>query len=157
MSFGRTGRMFSFEHADIDPDLVCLGKGLSAGYLPVSSAVVKHYIYETFTDKPEDHTFYHGHTFSPQTLSKPLRNSAKTAISFAAPPLLRLTASQTRPKPRVFVHRPLTWLSRHSTAQKQHSPPELPPCRQHARNLPTRFSILPEPSRTTHSNTINCA
>ena len=61
--FGRTGRMFAFEHAGIDPDIVCVGKALSGGYLPISAAIVKDDIYQTFSDKPADHTFYHGHTF----------------------------------------------------------------------------------------------
>ncbi len=64
MGFGRTGRMFAFEHAGIDPDIVCVGKSLSGGYLPISAVVVKEEIFETFADKPEDHTFYHGHTFA---------------------------------------------------------------------------------------------
>jgi adenosylmethionine-8-amino-7-oxononanoate aminotransferase len=64
MGFGRTGRMFAFEHAGIDPDIVCLGKSLSGGYLPISAAVVKEEIFQTFADQPEDHTFYHGHTFA---------------------------------------------------------------------------------------------
>jgi adenosylmethionine-8-amino-7-oxononanoate aminotransferase len=64
MGFGRTGKMFAFEHAGIDPDIVCLGKSLSGGYLPISAAVVKDSIFETFGDEPEDHTFYHGHTFA---------------------------------------------------------------------------------------------
>jgi len=64
MGFGRTGRMFAFEHSGIDPDIVCIGKGLSGGYLPISAAVVKEGIHETFRDQPEDHTFYHGHTFA---------------------------------------------------------------------------------------------
>ncbi len=64
MGFGRTGEMFAFEHAGIDPDIVCIGKGLSGGCLPISAAVVKETIYETFADQPEDHTFYHGHTFA---------------------------------------------------------------------------------------------
>ena len=64
MGFGRTGRMFAFEHAGIDPDIVCVGKGLSGGYLPISAAVVKEEIFETFADEPLDHTFYHGHTFA---------------------------------------------------------------------------------------------
>ena len=64
VGFGRTGRMFAFEHAGIDPDIVCIGKGLSGGYLPISAAVVKEQIFETFADEPEDHTFYHGHTFA---------------------------------------------------------------------------------------------
>lgn len=64
MGMGRTGKMFACDHAGILPDIVCLGKSLSAGYLPISAAVVRHAIYETFSDQPEDHTFYHGHTFA---------------------------------------------------------------------------------------------
>lgn len=64
MGFGRTGRMFAHEHAGIQPDIVCVGKSLSAGYLPISAAVVRAGIAETFRDEPEDHTFYHGHTFA---------------------------------------------------------------------------------------------
>lgn len=62
--FGKTGRMFAFQHAGIDPDIVCMGKALSAGYLPISTAVVRDEIYSTFSDQPEDHTFYHGHTYA---------------------------------------------------------------------------------------------
>ncbi|MCX6993819.1 MAG: adenosylmethionine--8-amino-7-oxononanoate transaminase [Kiritimatiellaeota bacterium] len=64
MGFGRTGRMFAFEHAGIDPDIVCLGKGLAGGYLPMSATIVREALYETFADQPVDHTFYHGHTFA---------------------------------------------------------------------------------------------
>lgn len=61
--FGRTGRWFAFEHAGIDPDIVCLGKALTGGTLPMSATVVKDHIHQTFADRPADHTFYHGHTF----------------------------------------------------------------------------------------------
>jgi len=61
--FGRTGTIFAFEQAGIDPDLVCVGKALSAGYLPISAVIVKDRIYAQFSDEPTDHTFYHGHTF----------------------------------------------------------------------------------------------
>jgi len=64
MGFGRTGRMFAFQHADINPDIVAIGKGLSAGYLPISATIVKSHIYHQFADQPQDHTFYHGHTFA---------------------------------------------------------------------------------------------
>ncbi len=64
VGMGRTGKMFAFEHAGVVPDIVCMGKSLSAGYLPISAAVVRESIYETFRDQPEDHTFYHGHTFA---------------------------------------------------------------------------------------------
>ncbi len=65
MGMGRTGRMFAFEHAGIMPDIVCIGKGLSGGYLPISATVVKGSIFDTFKDDPDDdRTFYHGHTFA---------------------------------------------------------------------------------------------
>ena len=63
MGFGRTGRMFAFEHAGLDPDLVCVGKALTAGSLPMSATIVRDAIYETFADRPADHTLQHGHTF----------------------------------------------------------------------------------------------
>ncbi len=61
MGFGRTGRMFAFQHAEIDPDIVCVGKALSAGYLPISATIAKDYIYDTFEDAK---LLQHGHTFS---------------------------------------------------------------------------------------------
>jgi adenosylmethionine-8-amino-7-oxononanoate aminotransferase len=63
MGFGRTGKMFAFEHAGADPDIVCVGKALAAGYLPISATIVRDSIYQTFSDRPEDRTFQHGHTF----------------------------------------------------------------------------------------------
>ncbi|MCA1809824.1 MAG: adenosylmethionine--8-amino-7-oxononanoate transaminase [Kiritimatiellia bacterium] len=69
MGMGRTGRMFAHQHAGIDPDIVCLGKGLSAGYLPISAAIVREDIQQTFTDGPRDNTFYHGHTFAGNPLA----------------------------------------------------------------------------------------
>jgi len=64
VGMGRTGKMFACDHAGVLADIVCLGKGLSAGYLPISAAVARASLYETFRDTPEDHTFYHGHTFA---------------------------------------------------------------------------------------------
>lgn len=65
MGFGRTGKRFAFNHAGIDPDMVCVGKALTAGYMPLSACIVKDKIYQTFTDAGEkDGTFYHGNTFA---------------------------------------------------------------------------------------------
>jgi adenosylmethionine-8-amino-7-oxononanoate aminotransferase len=61
--FGRTGRMFAFEHAGIDPDIVCVGKALSAGYLPISATIVRDGIYRSFLDTDGSRTLQHGHTF----------------------------------------------------------------------------------------------
>lgn len=65
VGFGRTGKMFAFEQAGIDPDIVCIGKSLSGGYLPISATIVKEKIYAAFADsRRRDNTFYHGHTFA---------------------------------------------------------------------------------------------
>lgn len=65
MGFGRTGKRFAFNHAGIDPDIVCMGKGLTAGYMPLSACVVKDKLYNTFSDEGEkDCTFYHGNTYA---------------------------------------------------------------------------------------------
>ena len=60
MGMGRTGRMFAFEHAGVDPDLVCVGKALSGGYLPISATIAKDRIYASFEGH---HVLQHGHTF----------------------------------------------------------------------------------------------
>ncbi len=62
--FGRLGRMFACEEAGITPDLLCLGKGLTAGSLPMSAVLATEALFDTFRDTPrQDRTFYHGHTF----------------------------------------------------------------------------------------------
>ncbi|HMO04120.1 MAG TPA: adenosylmethionine--8-amino-7-oxononanoate transaminase [Kiritimatiellia bacterium] len=61
--FGRTGTWFAYEQARIDPDIVCVGKGLSGGTLPISATIVRDAIYDSFRDLPRDHTLQHGHTF----------------------------------------------------------------------------------------------
>lgn len=62
--FGRIGTLFACEEAGIVPDLLCLGKGLTAGSLPMSAVLVTEPLFDAFRDTPAlDRTFYHGHTF----------------------------------------------------------------------------------------------
>ncbi len=63
--FGRTGRMFACEHEHVAPDLMCLSKGLTGGYLPLAATLATDQVYEAFLG-PIDRgrTFYHGHTFT---------------------------------------------------------------------------------------------
>jgi len=64
VGFGRTGKLFACEHAGIAPDILCLGKALTGGALPMSATVVTDAVYDTFRNTRErDRTFYHGHTF----------------------------------------------------------------------------------------------
>ncbi|MDD5069511.1 MAG: adenosylmethionine--8-amino-7-oxononanoate transaminase [Candidatus Omnitrophica bacterium] len=63
--FGRTGRMFSADHVSVDPDFMCLSKGLTSGTLPLSVTLTTDKIYEAFyADYQDKKTFYHGHTYT---------------------------------------------------------------------------------------------
>jgi len=68
--FGRTGRMFACEHEDVVPDLLCLGKGLTGGYLPLAATLATERLYEGFLGRPEQsRTFFHGHTYTGNPLA----------------------------------------------------------------------------------------
>ena len=63
--FGRTGTMFACEREAVSPDLMCVGKGLTGGYLPLAATLTTERIYEGFLGRPEElRTFFHGHTFT---------------------------------------------------------------------------------------------
>jgi adenosylmethionine-8-amino-7-oxononanoate aminotransferase len=67
--FCRTGRLFACEHEGVQPDMLCLGKGLSGGYLPVAATMATQAIFDAFLGEPaEGKTFYHGHTFGGNAL-----------------------------------------------------------------------------------------
>jgi adenosylmethionine-8-amino-7-oxononanoate aminotransferase len=67
--FGRTGKMFSCEHADISPDIICLSKALTAGYLPLAATVVTEEIYNAFLSEDRTKTFFHGHSYTANPLA----------------------------------------------------------------------------------------
>jgi adenosylmethionine-8-amino-7-oxononanoate aminotransferase len=68
--FGRTGRMFACEHEGVSPDLLCLGKGITGGYLPLAATVTTEQIYAGFLGRFEDlRTFFHGHTYTGNPLA----------------------------------------------------------------------------------------
>ena len=64
VGFGRTGRMFACEHEAVAPDLLCLAKGLTGGYLPMAATLATDEIWQAFLGTyAESKTFYHGHTY----------------------------------------------------------------------------------------------
>ena len=67
--FGRTGRMFASEHAAVRPDLVCLSKALTAGYLPLGATAATERIYQAFLSEDRSKTFFHGHSSTANPLA----------------------------------------------------------------------------------------
>jgi adenosylmethionine-8-amino-7-oxononanoate aminotransferase len=68
--FGRTGTMFGCEHEDVAPDLMCVAKGLTGGYLPLAATLATERIYEAFLGEHEElRTFFHGHTYTANPLA----------------------------------------------------------------------------------------
>lgn len=70
VGFGRTGTMFACEQEDVSPDILCLGKGLTAGYLPMAATITTAAIWKQFLGSHKDgRAFYHGHTFGGNPLA----------------------------------------------------------------------------------------
>ncbi|MDQ6605047.1 MAG: adenosylmethionine--8-amino-7-oxononanoate transaminase [Actinomycetota bacterium] len=68
--FGRTGAMFACQHEAVTPDLLCVGKGLTGGYLPLAATITTERIYEGFLGAfDEFRTLFHGHTYTGNPLA----------------------------------------------------------------------------------------
>ena len=75
--FGRTGKMFACDHAGIKPDLMCLSKGITSGYLPLGATLTTEKIYDAFYgDYEKLKTFYHGHTYTANPVSCAAANAS---------------------------------------------------------------------------------
>lgn len=68
--FGRTGKMFACEHEKIWPDIMCMAKGITGGYLPLAATLTTQKIYDAFSGRYEElKTFFHGHTYTGNPLA----------------------------------------------------------------------------------------
>ena len=68
--FGRTGRMFACEHEAVMPDIVCLSKGITGGYMPLAVTLATEEMYRTFLGEFKDlKTFFHGHSYTGNPLA----------------------------------------------------------------------------------------
>ena len=64
VGFGRTGTLFACEQAAITPDFLCLSKGLTGGFLPMSAVLTTASVYEAFLDESRDRAFLHSHSYT---------------------------------------------------------------------------------------------
>jgi adenosylmethionine-8-amino-7-oxononanoate aminotransferase len=74
--FGRTGKMFACEFAGIVPDLMCLSKGITGGFLPMGATVCSDSVEAPFRSGNRLHTFYHGHSYTGNALACAAANAS---------------------------------------------------------------------------------
>ncbi|MCK4752178.1 MAG: adenosylmethionine--8-amino-7-oxononanoate transaminase [Planctomycetes bacterium] len=68
--FGKTGKMFACEHENVTADIMCLAKGITAGYLPLAATLTTGKIFDAFLGETTEHkAFYHGHTYTGNALA----------------------------------------------------------------------------------------
>jgi len=68
--FGRTGAVFACEQEEVGPDIMCLSKGITGGYLPLAATLATDEIYQAFLGEFEEFkTFFHGHTYTGNPLA----------------------------------------------------------------------------------------
>lgn len=119
VGFGRTGTLFACEQAGIAPDLVCLSKGLTGGYLPLSTVLATDRVYGAFYDDELTRGFLHSHSYSGNPLAcraalavldlfaeeDVLASNAAKAARFTA----ALAPLAAHPRVRHFRHRGMIW------------------------------------------------
>jgi len=75
--FGRTGSMFACEHEAVSPDIMCMAKGITGGYLPLAATLTTREIYKEFLGEyHEFRTFFHGHTYTGNPLACAAANAS---------------------------------------------------------------------------------
>jgi len=74
--FGRTGSLFAFQQAEIQPDLIAISKGLTSGFLPMGITLSKEKIFQSFVSDSPEKTFWHGHSFTANPLGCAAANAS---------------------------------------------------------------------------------
>lgn len=84
--FGRTGYLFASEAMDIKPDIICLSKGITGGFMPLGVTVCQQHIYDAFYSDDRSKTFFHGHSYTGNPLACAAANAG---IELIHQPLFR--------------------------------------------------------------------
>ena len=76
VGFGRTGKLFASQHESVYPDIVCLSKGLTGGFLPLSVTMCTEEIYNNFLSDDRLKTFFHGHSYTANPIACAAANAS---------------------------------------------------------------------------------
>jgi adenosylmethionine-8-amino-7-oxononanoate aminotransferase len=74
--FGRTGRMFACERAGVVPDLMCVAKGLTGGFLPLAATFATDRVHDAFAGNDRARTFFHGHSYTANPIACAAANAS---------------------------------------------------------------------------------
>jgi adenosylmethionine-8-amino-7-oxononanoate aminotransferase len=92
--FGRTGRMFACERAGVAPDLMCVAKGLTGGFLPLAATFTTDRVHDAFTGTERSRAFFHGHSYTANPIACAAANA--TLRIFDTEPVFERIASIER-------------------------------------------------------------
>jgi adenosylmethionine-8-amino-7-oxononanoate aminotransferase len=92
--FGRTGRMFACERAGVVPDLMCVAKGLTGGFLPLAATIATGRVHDAFTGDDRSRAFFHGHSYTANPIACAAAN-ANLQIFDSEPVFDRIAAIET--------------------------------------------------------------
>ncbi len=79
--FGRTGKLFASEYMHNTPDIICLSKGITGGFMPLGVTACAAFIYEAFVQDDQLKTFFHGHSFTANPLACAAANASLDLLS----------------------------------------------------------------------------
>jgi adenosylmethionine-8-amino-7-oxononanoate aminotransferase len=68
-AYGRTGKFFACEYLSVQPDIMCISKGVTGGFMPIGITAVAQHIYDAFYSDDAKHTFLHGHSYTGNALA----------------------------------------------------------------------------------------
>jgi len=88
--FGRTGGLFAWPSAGVRPDILCLAKGLSGGFLPLAATLCSEKVYQAFCSDDPRHTLYHGHSYTANPLGCAAALASLDLLESQPPPYAHL-------------------------------------------------------------------
>jgi adenosylmethionine---8-amino-7-oxononanoate aminotransferase len=74
--FGRTGRNFACDHLNTSPDIICLSKGITGGFMPLGATTCNEKIVNAFYSEDKTKTFYHGHSYTANPIACAAANAS---------------------------------------------------------------------------------